>query len=181
MEDSLENQTPAEVAAMAAMYQKLLSNPATRELTLRASKKIDPSLSIPEVDLRDMANGAFAARDEKIASLEQQIRERDAKDRVAQARAGLAKQGMSDDDVAAIEKLMVDEQIPSYETAAKYYRAQKQIATPTPTAMQRATSFELPKSPLDAMKNGKAGLKNWARSEASAALDDLRAGRITIQ
>ena len=178
---SLEEYSPEEVAQMAATYKAILDNPATRELGLRATKTINPQTSIPEIDLKDAARGEFKKADEKMQALENKIRENDARDRVRDERDKLREAGHSKDDIAAIEKIMIDEHIPSYETAAKYFNGQRQIATPTPHVGGPATTYTMPADPLAALKGGKAQLNKWGREQATAALDDLRSGRIKLQ
>lgn len=176
---SLEDFTPEQIEQMAATYHGILNNPETRSLALQATKKINPELSIPELDLEARTRAGFQAIDKKNQELEQQIRERDAKDRIREARSGLKEQGFTNDDVSAIEKIMMDEHIPSYETAAKYYKGQRTIAEPTPN-MGPATTFNMPADPLAALKGGKQALNRWGREAATAALDDLRSGRIKL-
>jgi hypothetical protein len=183
MADSLEDEfSPSEIASMAATYKALLNNPATRELTLRSTKQINPGVSIPEIDLKDQARGAFKETNDRMASLENQIRERDARDRVNAERSKLRESGLTNDDVAAIEKMMIDEQIPNYATAAKHYRNAQQLAEPTPNSgSQPGSTFELPKDQFDALKGGKAGLVKQARTAAEAAMAEIRSGRIKLQ
>lgn len=180
-EKSLEGLTPEQIEASAAMYQSLVNNPETRELTLRATKKVNPALSIPEVELKDMARGEFTKRDEKIAKLEADILKRDAEQRVKDARASLKDKGFAQTDVDAIEKIMVDRQIPNYETAAEFYRNSQKVAEPTPATVQtRPSTFTMPNDPLGAMKGGRNGLNRWAREEGAAAINDLRNGRVKL-
>ncbi len=181
MSKSLEDYSAEELAQMAKTYHDILNHPETRGIALQMTKKINPNVSIPELDIRAQASAAFAQRDEKIRSLEDQIRERDARDRISQERATLRDQGFSHDDVSAIEKIMTEKQIPSYQTAAEYYKGQQTLATPAPHVSGRATTFSMPTDALGAMKGGKAGLNKWARESAAAALDDLRSGRIKLQ
>ncbi len=179
---SLDGYSTEEVAGMASTYEALLKNPETRELALRLTKKVDPNLSVPEIDLKDQARAAFQETNKKIESLEDQIRKSDARDRIERERKALRDTGLNDDDVAAVEKMMVTEQIPSYGTAAKLYRAERELAAATPSqgAVQQSTTYQLPESALAAGKSGKGGLSQFARNEADAAMNDLRSGRIKL-
>ena len=177
---SLEGLNADEIAEMAATYQAGLNNPETRELMLRVTKKLKPNVSIPEIDLRDAARGEFKKVDDRQAALEQQIRERDARDRVRDERDRLREQGFSKDEVAAVEKIMMDEHIPSYETAAKYYKAQQTVAEPRPHVGGAATTYSMPKDPLAALKGGKSSLNKWSRDQATQDMDDIRSGRIKL-
>lgn len=179
---SLEDYSPEEVASMAATYNSLLNNPATRETVLRATKHINPGISIPEVDLKDATRGAFKTVTERMDLMQADQLRRDTEARVERERSNLRGQGFGDDDIAEIEKMMVREQIPNYGTAAKHYKNSRQIAEATPSVGpgQSATSYELPKDAMTAMKGGKAGLSKFAREQASAALNDLQSGRIKL-
>lgn len=182
MADSLEDYTPEQIAQMASTYQAILNDPATREIGLRVTKKVNPKLSIPEIDLKDATHGALKERDSKIEALENQMRERDARDRIERERQALRSDGLTQDDVDAIEKIMMDEHIPSYQTAAKYYKAQRQVSVPTPETYRGsgAGSYSLPEDPMKALKGGKNALRSYALNSASEALNDLRSGRIKL-
>jgi hypothetical protein len=183
MADSLEDFDAAQIAQLAQTYKSLLDNPETRELALRMTKKVNPGVSIPEIDLKDAAAKAFKAQADRQDALEQQIRERDARDRINGERAALREQGFSASDVNAIEKIMTDEHIPSYATASKYYKAQQQVAQPTPHGAQsggNARTFSLPQTAMDALKGGKNGLRQFGRESAAAALDEIRSGQIKL-
>lgn len=181
-ERNLEDYSAEELAQMAGTYNALLSNPETREVALRLTKKINPSLSIPEVDLKDQARAEFKATNDKLSSLENEIRMRDARDRINSERNSLRGQGFNDDDIAEIEKVMTTEQIPSYGTAATYYKNARQVAQPTPGqgGAQPSSTYDLPNEALAAMKNGKQGISKWARGQAESALNELRSGQIKL-
>lgn len=177
---SLEDFTPDQIENMASVYKAILSNPETREIGLRATKKVRPNVPIPEIDLKDRQAQSDKLLQDRADALDAQLRERDARDRIRDERQQLRDQGFSSGDVAAIEKVMTDERIPSYETAARYYKGQRQIAEPTPHNMGPATTFNLPQDPLAALKGGKQGLSKWAREQATAGLDAIRSGQIKI-
>lgn len=179
---SLEDYTPEQIEQMAATYKSALENPATREVMLRATKHLNPSMSIPEIDLKDATRAEFKKANDRADTLEQQIRERDARDRVNSERAALREAGHSKDDIAAIEKIMMDEHIPSYATAAKHYTMQRQVAEPTPQVRQASVgqAYSLPGDTMTALKGGKNSLRKWALDETANALNDLRAGRVKL-
>lgn len=178
--DSLEGFTPEEISQMASTYQAILKDPRTREFGLRATKALNPKASIPEIDLKDAARAEFKKVEERQAKLEDEIRLRDARDRVNEERGKLREAGFTKDEVSEIEKVMIDEKIPSYETAAKYFKGQRQIAQPTPHSPTPAVTYSLPTDALAAAKGGKAGLSKFARETAAAALNDIQAGRIKL-
>lgn len=90
---------------------------------------------------------------------------------------------VTDDDVAAIEKLMVEEGIASHRAAAELYTAQRRIAAPSAT---HSRSVYLPGTGLDArddykflepgLKGDRSALDRAARDEAERVWADLRAG-----
>lgn len=181
MADSLEDFTQEQRDQMAATYKSLLDNPETREIALRATKKVNPTIVIPELDLKDAAYHANKKITERQDKLDQELRERDARDRINAERQGLRDQGFNGDEVAAIEKIMTEKHIPSYATAAEFFRGQQSVATPTPhNVTSGARNYEMPPNAMEALKKGKTGLRDFGRSEASNALDDIRAGRIKL-
>ncbi len=177
-----ENDLSAEeLQQLGVAYNDLLNDPATREVVLRAQKARNPKLSIPEIDLKDQARGAFKdvnARQDKIEEeLAKERRERFVKEQ----RKSLRESGFSAEDVTAIEKLMVAEQIPNYATAANYYKQSRQLATPTPDAGATGSrSYELPPDALGAAKGGKGALSKFARDAANAAMTEITSGRIKL-
>lgn len=179
---NLEDYSAEELAQMAGTYNALLTNPETREVALRLTKKVNPGLSIPEVDLKDQARAEFKRMDDRHEKLENEIRMRDARDRINGERSGLRNQGFDDNDIAEIEKVMTTEHIPSYATAATYYRNARQVATPTSGqgGAQPSSTYELPNDALAAMKNGKSGISKWSRGIAETAMAELRSGQIKL-
>lgn len=178
---SLEGYTPEQIEAMAATYQSIVANPETREMALRATKKANPKLAIPELDTKDAVAAAVKPVQDQLDAMTQERLKKEAEDRILKARDSLRSQGFSDADVTAIEKMMVDDKIASHESAAKHFRAQQQLAEATPGTVRRdSVNYSLPESPLKALKAGRKGLAAWARNEASAAVDDLRAGRVKM-
>lgn len=175
--------SPEELQQLGAAYNDLLNDPTTREVVLRAQKARNPKLSIPEIDLKDQARGAF----KDVATRQDKIEDELAKDRreryVLERRAELRAEGFTGEEVTDIEKLMVAEQIPNYKTAATYYRNSKQLAAPTPNGGEApggATTYSLPADAMAAGKGGKMGLKKFALSQADAAVAELLAGRVKL-
>lgn len=178
---SLEGMTPEQIEAMAATYHGLLSNPETREMALRATKKVNPSLSVPEVELKDLAAREFKARDDKIDEQARKLIEMEARERVTNERAALRDQGFSKDEVAAIEKLMIEKQIPSWATAAEFYRGQQKMAEPAPhVPSPNPTTYSMPTDALGALKGGRQALTKFARETAGAALQEIRSGQVKL-
>jgi len=169
---SLENYTAQEIADLAALADQLASNPATRKEMLRLTKKISPNTPIPEIDVEHQISSFAKPYVEKINGLESQLSEMRLKDSILSKQSELKKKGFSDEEISEVQKLMVEKQIPNYETAADFFRMQKQTATPTPSTM---TPISLP---ANAMSAGKLGLNRWAQGEAFSAINDLRQGKV---
>ncbi len=189
MPKSLEDFTQEERDRMAMMYNTMLSNPETREVALRVSKKIDPSLSIPEIELKDQFREALKARDDKNTELEGKLTAAESRERVRAEREVLRGQGFTDADITAIESTIVEEgktgNVLSYAYAAKVYKQAQERAALEPAPHTRrdgnARKFEMPQNFFQALKGGRAGVGAAARAEASSALDDIRAGRVKLQ
>lgn len=180
-EKTLEQYSPEEVQQMAATYQTLLNNPQTRDMALRLTKHVNPALSIPEIELKDATAAALKSRDEKIAELEAKQLAQEARDRIDRERRALRDEGFSADEITAVEKVMTDEHIPSYATAATYFRNARQVAQPTPaTGEAQSTTYDLPAEALASMKAGKQGLKKFALQQAEAAMSEIQSGRIKL-
>jgi len=175
---SLENYSVDQIQELAALADSLTKNPKTRESFLRLAKTASPETPIPEIDIKDQVRAMAQPLVEKVASLERELLTRKVEDNIINHRSGLYEKGFKKDEVTQIEKLMIDKQIPSHETAAEFYRMQKQTATPTPSTM---TPITLPTNVMESMKNGgQAGMNQWARGEAYSIISDLKAGRTLV-
>lgn len=179
---SLEDRTEEERDRLAAMYESIINNPATREMALRATKIAHPKLVIAELDNKDAIAAATKPLQEKIDQMQEEKLREDMEKRVEAQRKALRDQGYSQADVDEIEKLMVSDKIATHETAAKYFTAQRQLAEPTPGTRQgTSVTYALPGDALNSIKTaGKKGLGAWARNEAAAAINDIAAGRIKL-
>lgn len=163
---------------LAAMAKALAADPKTRRQFLQLLKAKNPNQPIPELDAETQMLAFAKPHIDKVAALEKGILERDLKERLADKRAGLKSKGYSDDEIAAIEKMMMEKSIPSHDTAAEYFRMERQLATPTPTSLQTGVNT----LPIDRKLIKEAGgVKNWARMEAHKAADDIKAGRVRLQ
>lgn len=167
---SLENISSDARDELAALAQQLAENPATRKEFLRMTKKVKPDLPIPELDIEDYTNRVVTKSEERVQQLEAKWRERDAMDELQKRRQSLMKKGLiaSEDEVGAVEKIMLEQGITNHETAAQYHSWMKQAAVPTssgynPNVIQQFDLKSYWKNPTTA-----------ARSEAMKALNDLR-------
>ena len=160
-DNSLENVDPVDIE-LAALAKKLSNDPATRKDFLRLVKKHNPAQPIPELDVEDRISALAAPHIQKVAKLEADLLKRDVAGRIEEKRSALREQGYSRDDVAAIEKLMVEKQIPSHDTAASYFKMEKQTATPTPAAAP------IPIPPAASVSGASAGSASGSAEAAGA-------------
>lgn len=176
---SLEDFSQDELNAMGQLYAKLSKDPATRETILRATKKIAPETSIPEIDVLDRVAAATKPYVDKLTKLEADALKTEQKEALAEARRQLRADGHSDDEVAEIEKLMIAEKkegnILTHKKAAQFFKLQRQTAQPAPSTI-RVNEMPVGK---DAVKKA-GGIRRWGAMEAGKAIDDLRSGRIKV-
>ena len=168
---SLEDMSNDQVNELAALAKQLAENPETRKDFLRLTKKAKPDLPIPELEIEDATTHAVSKAYERVEGIENRMRERDARDSLNERRQSLLKKGFAkdDSDIEAIEKIMLEKNIPNHETAAEYWKWMQQSAAPTPgTSYNPSTlsKFDLSKF----QKNPVAA----ARDEAFKALNELR-------
>lgn len=175
-EKSLENFTADELANMGKLYATLVNDPSTREITLRATKKVAPGTAIPEIDVTDRLASAVRPHLEKISAMEKRELERDVKERIREKRDALRADGYTQDEIESVEKLMVEKQIPDYKTAGEFFRLQSKSATPTPASYVAQNRL-----PVDKEKFKEAGgSKKYFIQDAHQAVDDLRSGKIKL-
>lgn len=175
--DSLETLQVSEAdRQMIELAKGLANDPKTRKKFLALVKEKHPDQPIPELDTQADIEKFAKPYIDKLAKMEKDMLERDTRARIADRRADLKGQGFSDDDVKAIEEYMVKEQIPNYATAAKHYKNERILAQPTPAAKDMVTRLPVDKKTIKEA----GGIKNWARTEASKAVDDLKSGRVKL-
>jgi hypothetical protein len=162
---SLEDLSLEQRDELALLAKQLSDNPNTRKEFLRMTKKVRPELSVPELDIEEYTNSKVNDAEKRVMALESKLRERDAVEELNKRRARL---GRSDDEVAEIEKLMLEKGMTNHETASEYFDWMKQAATPTPMGYSSSpmNKFNLEKY----WKNPQMG----ARDEAQKALMELK-------
>jgi hypothetical protein len=167
---SLEDLSLEQRDELALLAKQLSDNPSTRKEFLRMTKKVRPELSVPELDIEDYTEKKVSAAEERVMKLENQLREKDAREELNKRRESLKLKGLdrNDDEIEQIEKLMLEKGMTNHETAAEYFDWMKQAATPTPMGYSASaiSKFELSKY----WKNPQMG----ARDEAQKALMELR-------
>ena len=171
---SLEDLTPDARDELAQLARELADNPDTREAFLRLTKKARPSLTIDAIDLKDEVAARLEQASERVNQLEGKLREREAIDNLERRRRDLIKNGKarSEEEIAEIEKIMLDKGITSHEAAADYWTWMRQAATPTPqTSFNRNVMDDSARGTLKKFWANPAGA---ARDEAAKALTELR-------
>lgn len=174
-DDTLETVSESD-RQLAKLAKELAEDPKTRKSFLKLIKDKNPNQVIPELDTEAAIQTFAKPYLDQLATLQKERLADKVELQIEKRRMELRGQGFNDDDVKAIEELMVKEQIPNYNTAAKFYKHERTAAAPTP-----AMTSLVNKSPVDkkAMKDA-GGIKNWARGEAGKAIDDLKAGRVKL-
>lgn len=173
---SLENLSPDARDELAALAQQLAENPATRKEFLRMTKKVKPDLPIPELEIEESTTRAVSKAEERVQALEAKLREKEAIEELKKRREQLVKKGLvkSEDDVEAVEKLMLEKGITNHETAAEYHEWMRQAAVPTASSYNPS-----PVKGFDLNKYWK-NPNQAARNEALNALNELRNPRRPI-
>lgn len=156
---------------LALLAKRLSDSPDTRGDFLRLAKKVNPDLPIPELDIQDRTNSAVQKAEQRVASLEARLKERDAHAELERRRQALLKKGLieNEDQIKEVEKVMLEKGVTNHETAAEYWNWMRQAAQPTPVTNYQPgvmQKFDL----SNFMKNPVQG----ARNEAFKALTELR-------
>ncbi len=172
--DSLEKYSIDQIAGLVGLVETAMSNPDTRKDFLSLVKKSNPSLAIPEIDARSAVESELAKEREARQALEAKFAEKEAKENVERQRKAVQeKYNFNDDDMTQVEKIMLDEKIPSYDFAARYLKSSRQVADTT----YNHTAYKTNQLPSDEVwKDGfgnQGKLNQIARSEAQKALSEI--------
>jgi hypothetical protein len=137
---SLENLSLEAQAELAALAKSLAEDPKTRKQFLQLTKQVRPDVPIPEIEIEERTNAVLETANKRVESLEAKLRAKDAKEELERRRTNLRTKQLaeSDDDIADIEKLMIEKGIANHETAAEYHSWMKQAAAPTPSQFPSA-------------------------------------------
>ena len=129
---SLEDSNAETVAQLAQLSAQLASDPSTRKEFLRLTKKVRPDVPFAELDIDDRIEAATRASDEKYAKLEKRLEDERITGSVEKARSTLRTRGLGDEEIAEVEKTMMDHGIADHEKAADFHRFMREQAAPTP-------------------------------------------------
>lgn len=165
---------------LAALAKSLAGDPKTRKEFLRLVKQKHPDQPIPELDVEEHIAKVTQPMTEQMEKMQKELLMRDMEKKVEGQRSKLREDGYSAEEIASIEKLMVEKQIPSHETAANYFKMEKTLATPTPSSL--ATQSGVNRLPIDktAIKEA-GGIRKWSLAEAFKAADEIKSGRVRLQ
>ena len=167
---SLEDLSMEARDELAMLARQLSENPATRKEFLRLTKKAKPDMPIPELEIEDKTDSAIEMMRKENQELRAKWQEKEAMEELRSRRSNLKSKGLveRDEDIAEVEKIMLEKGMTNHETAAEYWQWMKQSAQPTPSGYNPnpMTKFDLGKY----WKNPVQG----ARDEAAKALNELR-------
>lgn len=184
LEDLTTDQLLAHTRALEAknaLYEPLMRDPSTRQEMLRLLRVKNPTMPIPELDVRAELDKKLDEERAKREALEQRLMsERIDRDISDQRTRVKSQYGLTDEDLAAVEKMMVDDKIGTWDGAAKVFKASRSQAVPTPSTIS-APIYDMPsKEKWGPGVGNKVNLNRIAMKEAFAALDDINSGRVKV-
>jgi hypothetical protein len=105
---SLEDKSYEERDELARLALQLSNDPKTRPDFMRLTKQVRPDVAMPELEIEERVNQHFHNAQQKIASLEAKLAERDAIDNLESRRKSLLDKGLvkSRAEIQDVEKLM---------------------------------------------------------------------------
>jgi hypothetical protein len=194
LEDLTVDQLLAHAKAIepqANILRALTSDPATREAVQRLIKQKYPQTSIPEIDAKDAVRDEIKAEREARLKLEERIQTDEIKRNIEARKAKATKDyGLTEADLIEVEKLMLDADnpIPTYDAAARVYKASKISATPTPAVFVPPT-YSLTEGKDDPWAQGmkgnapggggtKARLDRIGMNAAYEAMNEIFSGKV---
>lgn len=154
-------------AKEAAALRKLLNHPEVGLEAKRLYKKITPDARFPDLEIEDRLAAQNKEFQEKLEKQEQERLADRTADNQRRNHEFVRSEGL---DPTAIEKVMTEERIASYETAVKFVKAQNALTAPTPGT---TTPIQMYDKASDWRKNPVA----TAKAEAFKAIDELRSRR----
>lgn len=172
---SLESLSTEDIENIVGIASELQSNKETREGYLRLIQKIRPQAVIPEIDAQDKVLQELKTEREARESLEKKMMERDAKENIDKAKASaLKKFNLRDEDGDALDKLIVEKKIGSYESAAEFYSLSRAAAEPTPHSVTGNNgSYQLPSEDWSKAMGNPALATKIGRDVAAKAIDEV--------
>ena len=165
----LEGKSAEEIESLASLADSLASNPKTRLGFLQLTKHANPDASIPEIDIPNRIEGLVKPYVDRIAKMEADTIERETRERIESHRREL---GVSKDELAKIEKVMVEKGIANHATAKEFIDRENRMAESTPAPTGRSfRTFGRPELPK--LEPG-TDLRGYARNTAYSVIDELK-------
>jgi hypothetical protein len=158
---------------LALLARELADSPETRNQFLRLAKQKRPNIPIPEIDLDDRVQKYSERSAQRVQELENKLAERDAMEELNRRRRSLMSKHKLDneDQVAEVEKIMLEKGITNHETAADYWKWMNESAAPTPSGYAPNV---MDKTARDVLAKYWKNPAMAARDEAAKALNELR-------
>jgi hypothetical protein len=171
---TLEDLAPEARDELALLARQLADDPSTRTPFLKLAKKARPNVPIPELEIDERIQRVEESSANKLMALEAKQAERDAREELDRRRNDIrSKYNLSADDLAKVEKIMIDNGIQNHDTGAQFYQMQKEAAAPTPMGYSPNVMDKTAKDTLAKFWKNPASA---ARDEAANALNELRKG-----
>jgi hypothetical protein len=168
---TFEQLTDEQRAALARAAHSLFHNPEVSKDAKRLLMKANPAVKFPEIETQDAVEKSLEKRDEKIAGLEQQIMQSEARQRLEERRAAARARGLDPEEV---EKAMTERSIGTYETAMDFVEMTHRAAPATAASVDVGLSTQTPPNDDKEFWQDPAGV---SRKRAHEAIDELSARR----
>lgn len=120
------------IADLAGLAMNMSANKKTRSNFLGLVKEVSPNTPIPELDTAAALDERFGKEKEAREKFEQEQRERWLQEDLSKKKGEVrAKFGLSEEDMAKMEKMMTEKQLPAdYAWAAPLYKQQTESTVP---------------------------------------------------
>jgi hypothetical protein len=168
---TFEQLTDEQRAALARAAHSLFHNPEVSRDAKRLLMKANPAVKFPEIETQDAVEESLKSRDKKIETLEQQIMQNEARQRLEERRAEARAKGIDPEEV---EKAMTDRGIAKWETAMEFVELTHRSAPATAASVDMGLSTPTPPNDDKEFWQDPAGV---SRKRAHEAIDELQARR----
>lgn len=165
--------TPEEIAELRAI-KAAINKPETKKEALRLLKKAEPNANIPLLDIEDRIASVEEKNNAEFEALKAENDKLRKEMAVEKKRAKLKDKGLTDEDIAGVEKFIIDGRTHNHEDAEVLYQASRQIADGSPNTLNRFKD-NFSKDRLKDLEN-----PDWGLNEAHLAIDDLKTGRVRL-
>jgi hypothetical protein len=180
--------------------KQIVDDPETRAPFFRLIKKKFPKANIPEIDaadaLRHAIDSELATSKKELEELKDELRTERATRIIQQEREKWrgAPWYFSEEDMKAVEDIMVAKQIGTFKTAAEYYRDRVEPLKPNGYGissrtrapkgkhyreMLRDPNSELMKAAINGGRSNRKA-REWANREAAEAFEEIRSGQVEV-